>query len=233
VTGSLIVFAVQFVASLLFGRGFCGWLCPTGALQEIVMPIRPKPLRRRWITRIKYVVWGGWFGFLVYGFAAGSGEVHVEPGYMTTGGVSIGDPTAYIVYYAVLSVFLVLALTIGRRGGCHALCWMAPFMTAGRAIRNRLRLPALVLEADPCSCIRCERCTAACPMSLHVSRLAERTVIDHVDCILCGECADVCPRGVLSFRFASLAARDTGRRTEYRRRDEIDQRSRSSRLAGD
>ena len=34
VTGSFIVFGVLFLGSLLFGRAFCGWTCPAGAIGE-------------------------------------------------------------------------------------------------------------------------------------------------------------------------------------------------------
>jgi hypothetical protein len=29
---------------------------------------------------------------------------------------------AYIIYYAVIGLFLTLSLTLGRRAGCHAIC---------------------------------------------------------------------------------------------------------------
>jgi len=33
-TASLLVFGVQFISALFFGRLFCGWVCPAGALQD-------------------------------------------------------------------------------------------------------------------------------------------------------------------------------------------------------
>jgi polyferredoxin len=35
ITGSFLVFVAQFVLSLVFGRSFCGWICPAGGLQEV------------------------------------------------------------------------------------------------------------------------------------------------------------------------------------------------------
>jgi polyferredoxin len=34
INGSFLVFGLMFVASLLVGRLWCGWLCPAGGLQE-------------------------------------------------------------------------------------------------------------------------------------------------------------------------------------------------------
>lgn len=53
VTGSLLVFAAQFISSLFVGRLFCGWACPVGGLQEAVALFRGRPVNRRrirWIT---------------------------------------------------------------------------------------------------------------------------------------------------------------------------------------
>ena len=44
VAGSLIVFALLFVQSLLLGRLFCGWVCPAGGLQELTALVRKRPV---------------------------------------------------------------------------------------------------------------------------------------------------------------------------------------------
>ena len=35
VNGSLVMFGLMFISSLLLGRLWCGWACPAGALGEI------------------------------------------------------------------------------------------------------------------------------------------------------------------------------------------------------
>ncbi|MCG3256618.1 MAG: 4Fe-4S binding protein, partial [Candidatus Heimdallarchaeota archaeon] len=37
ISGSLIVFAGLFVLSLFLGRAYCGWVCPVGGMQEVVI----------------------------------------------------------------------------------------------------------------------------------------------------------------------------------------------------
>jgi ferredoxin-type protein NapH len=32
VAGSALIFLSQFLTALIFGRAFCGWLCPAGAI---------------------------------------------------------------------------------------------------------------------------------------------------------------------------------------------------------
>ncbi|MBN2554127.1 MAG: 4Fe-4S binding protein [Spirochaetales bacterium] len=35
ISGSLLLFGVLFLTSLLLGRAYCGWVCPGGATQEM------------------------------------------------------------------------------------------------------------------------------------------------------------------------------------------------------
>ena len=53
ISGSIIVFALLFVASLFLGRLFCGWVCPAGGAQEIVLLFRRRAVNRKRIGWIK------------------------------------------------------------------------------------------------------------------------------------------------------------------------------------
>lgn len=51
--GSFIVFGLMFVSSIFLGRAFCGWVCPAGAVQEIlIQKSKDKPFKR---TSLNYV----------------------------------------------------------------------------------------------------------------------------------------------------------------------------------
>jgi ferredoxin-type protein NapH len=91
----------------------------------------------------------------------------------------------------------------GRRAGCHTICWMAPFMIIGRAIRNLLKWPALRLVADAASCSDCQTCTRNCPMSLDVNGMVQRENMENGECILCGNCVDGCPKDAIRFSFSA------------------------------
>jgi NAD-dependent dihydropyrimidine dehydrogenase PreA subunit len=97
---------------------------------------------------------------------------------------------------------VIPALLLGRRAGCHVLCWMAPFMVVGRAIRNLMRWPALRLRSDSSLCIGCGACSEACPMSIDVQKLVARQRMEHRDCILCGSCVDRCRKSTIRYSFS-------------------------------
>ncbi len=75
-------------------------------------------------------------------------------------------------------------------------------MIVGRKIRNGVKWPALLLAADAARCTDCQRCTAACPMSLDVNGMVRRGVMEEGECILCGRCVDTCPQEVIRYTFS-------------------------------
>jgi ferredoxin-type protein NapH len=208
IVGSFITFTLLFVSSLWVGRLWCGWACPGAGLQEALLSVNDKPVRSRWASRIKWIIWTPWILGIVAAFSAG-GLRRVDPFYNTAHGISVADPIAYIVYYAVVTLFVVLALTVGRRGGCHVICWMAPFMILGREIRNRFGWPSLRLVANAERCVDCKRCTTNCPMSLDVHALVQRGNMEHRECILCGTCVDNCTKHVIRYAFSANRAGET------------------------
>lgn len=205
--GSLIVFGLLFLVSLVMGRAFCGWVCPSAGLQDatVLGQCRPAP-RGHWL---KYLIWFPWLVLLAVLVVHSGGFHRVDPLYETVGGISVADPGSYIIYYFFLTLMVVLALTVGRRSFCHHVCWIAPFMVIGRRIRNLVGWPALQLAADADLCGSCGRCSRECPMSLDVMGMVKGAGMENAECILCGQCADTCPKQAVKLEWgaAKRAAR--------------------------
>lgn len=199
VVGSLVIFGLQFLSSLVLGRAFCGWVCPGAGLQEACLTITRKPARIGRPDWVKYVIWGPWVLTIAATAVRAGGLQRLDFTFQTVGGASLGGPGSYVVYYSVLGLIVVLALSAGRRGFCHYACWMAPFMVIGTALRNALRLPGLRLRAWSERCTRCGRCTRDCPMSLPVEEMVAAGRMAHTECILCGTCVDRCPGKAISY----------------------------------
>jgi len=200
-TGSVLVFAVLFLSALFLGRAFCGWACPLGGLQEHTARLQGRPVARRRIRWIKYLVWGPWFLMLVYLILQAGGFRRAQFSYQTWHGISVADPQGLVILLAVAALFFLPAVLVGRRASCHTLCWVAPFLIAGRAVRNFLAWPALRLSGRAQACRRCGSCTGACPMSIDVQESLRAGGLETTDCILCGSCADACPSGALRLVF--------------------------------
>ena len=207
VSGSLILFGLQLVTAPFLGRLFCSWLCPVGAIGEFAMVARPKPVNRPRIHWIKYLVWFPWLLGIAAILLRSGGVSSVQPGYATVWGLSVSTVNALVIYLIVAAIFVGLALVVGRRAGCHTICWMAPFMILGRFVGARLGLPGVRLLARSESCVSCGSCPAACSMSLPVQEMVARGNMDHSDCILCGECVDTCARETIRFSWSAPSPR--------------------------
>jgi polyferredoxin len=207
-TGAVVSFGTLFLGSLFLGRLWCGWLCPMAGLQEFASPVNDQAVGRR-VRFVKWFIWGPWFSAIVFGAASVGGFRVVDLFYGTQGGISVAGSAdrpifiAYIIYFAVIALFGGITIAMGRRAGCHALCWMSPFMIIGRWIRDRFAWPSLRLAADGSACRACGKCTKACPMGLDVQALAQSPSMEEAECVLCGSCVDACPHATLRYSFSS------------------------------
>lgn len=208
VNGSLVVFGLLFLTALIFGRAWCGWICPAGGLGEICFSANDRRVTPRRLDWIKWAIWIPWLGVIAASAWTAGGYQRVNLLLDTQNGISVaGAPDrpilfAYIIYYGVIALFMGLSLALGRRGGCHSLCWMAPFMILGRKLRNTAGWPALRLNAVPDLCADCKTCTSHCPMSLDVNGMVRVGRMENDECILCGTCVDGCPKHAIRYAFS-------------------------------
>ena len=209
VNGSLIMFSLFFISSLFLGRAWCGWVCPGGGMQEIVEPVNNRPVHGKKMDWIKWLIWIPWISLIIFLAVQAGGYKTVDPLFHTQGGISVaGSPErpiifAYLIYYIVIGLFVGLAVSVGRRAGCHTICWMAPFMMIGRWIRNRFGWASLRLVADSAACSDCKLCTKNCPMSLDVNAMVQVEKMENSECILCGTCVDNCSKHAIRYSFSA------------------------------
>jgi polyferredoxin len=201
ITGSFFTFTLLFLFSLVFGRAWCAWVCPGGGLGECCAIIVDKPAKGGKLNWIKYSIWIPWIAVIVISFIKAGGFHKIDPFFQTSHGISIAEPSAYIIYYAVIGLFVIPAFIIGKQAFCHYICWIAPFMVIGNAIKNFVKWPSLHLLATTENCINCKLCTRNCPMSLDVNDMVQQGSMKNSECVLCGECVDTCPKKVISYSF--------------------------------
>lgn len=200
VVASFVVFALQLIGAIIFGRLFCGWICPAAGLQEACMLVSDKKAsnRHNWV---KWSIWVPWIAIIAITAISAGGLKKLDLFYQMKYGLSVVEPGAYIIYSTVTGVIIILAFTTGRRGFCHFGCWMAPFMVIGKKLGCIAKVPALHLKSDKNRCSECKRCNKVCPMSLDVLEMVQAGSMQHSECILCGSCADNCPQDVIRYSF--------------------------------
>ncbi|MBT4589257.1 MAG: 4Fe-4S binding protein, partial [Rhodospirillaceae bacterium] len=172
-------------ASLLFwGRGvYCGWLCPFGALQELLnraaklikIPQIKMPFalhERLW--PIKYIIFLGLFGMSLYSFELAEEMAEVEP--FKTAIVLTFLRTWPYVFYAI--ALLVIGLFI-ERFFCRYLCPLGGAL----GIPGRLRMNEWLRRHKECGS-PCHRCAKECM----VQAIHPNGQINPNECIQCLHC---------------------------------------------
>ena len=186
--GSAVFFGCLLVFSVFGSRLFCGWLCPGGGIQDAVSSSND----RKWNSAVKnmskYIIWAVWLLFIIFLWTRHL-PLHINPLYF------IQIDTPYLIIYAiVVSCIYLFSLFTGKRGMCHSLCWMAPFMVIGEKLADLLHIPRFRLKSVPDTCISCEKCSRICPMGLPVFEMVKDQKMDHTECIHCLSCIDTCPK---------------------------------------
>ncbi len=179
-----ILWSFTFITLFIWGRGvFCGWLCPFGALQEILgwvakhLRIRqwkisePVHLRLQWI---KYLVLISLVPVAFYSLTLAERLAEVEP-FKTSITLFFVRSWPFVLYALVL---LGLGLFV-HKFYCRYVCPLG----AGLAVLGRLRLFSWLKRIDACG-KPCQHCRNHC----EIGAIRRDGRIDYDECIQCLEC---------------------------------------------
>lgn len=196
---ALILFAAVLLLTLLFSRGFCGWICPFGSLQEWLGLLGSRIFRKRfnpsgaWDRRLrmlKYVLL-----VLIIGFTWHLGTLVFRPYDPFLAFFHLGQGIDEMPWaYAALGVVILGSLYIER-----FFCKYACPLGAVIGIVGKLGLSKVV--RDESGCKGCNLCQKKC--FAHVDFLSSRVIRD-AECNHCLECVVHCPKpNVLSLKGVS------------------------------
>lgn len=197
---SMILAAGVLLSVLLFKRGFCGWICPFGTIQELLGKISKKKIEiptrvDKYLRYLKYlvliaiIVGTAFTGTLVFRnydpfitfFHFGEGVIW-----------GTAESTGTYVVFSILIIILIASLLI-ERFWCRYLCPL------GATIAPVSKLGLSSINRDNKTCIDCKLCDKTCPVKVKVSTVGK---IKDIECIDCMECVRVCPKSSLSIKVA-------------------------------
>ncbi|WP_195199893.1 4Fe-4S binding protein [Faecalispora jeddahensis] len=193
VNGSAMVFGLLLLFSIFGSRIFCGWLCPGGAWQDYISGANNRKWNSKGRNLSKYIIWAVWISFIVFLWFQNR---PLKGNFLYL--VDI-DKHYIMIYAIVMSIIYLFTLLTGRRGMCHSLCWMAPFMVTGEKLSDLLHIPRFRLMPAPDTCVSCGKCSSVCPMGLNAAEMVKSGHMDSPECINCLECVDSCPKKAIRF----------------------------------
>jgi len=174
--GYVLLFLIPVVLALTVGRVFCGYVCPFGAVQELLH-------MRKWAVRIP-TKWRKPLGLIKYGLL-----LYLVARVIITGTGIWQGVTPFKALFewggtpltiSLSAVFAVLSLILWRPF-CEFFCPL------GALLSVLSRFSIFKLEATS-SCVSCGLCTPKCSAAA-----CKDGKIRSEDCFLCGECVRVCP----------------------------------------
>ena len=173
------------ITVFVWGRGlFCGWLCPYGALTEVLHNVAGKTgfrryqfyLPKRWHDRMKwfkYIVFAALLALSFYSMPLAEKAAEIEP-FKTTFLVGVWNrPWPFATYWWIL---LIAALFM-ERPFCKYLCPLG----AALAIPGTFRFFKLKRKSE---CESCRACAHGCTQLA----IDSKGQIDQRECLLCLDC---------------------------------------------
>jgi len=191
--GSIYFVPVVVVISLLtiiFGRVFCGWMCPLGFIFDLTYRLRVKlsglkklpEVPKNIHNKLKYLKYVILVLFLILTY-------HLTT-YVYCSVCPIGALTnlsGTVISFVVLIGFIILGF-IYPMAFCRYLC------PIGALLGIFSLKPVFKLKLNKDKCVNCKLCEKKCPVQIELTEKIEQH-----ECIRCFECKSACRKDAVKF----------------------------------
>jgi ferredoxin-type protein NapH len=189
---------------LIFGRAFCGWVCPMDFLYEVVDRVKVRSQKSEVRSQKEKNTW--WISPKIgYGIAvlllltSGALDVPFFANYIShltnffralTGSVFMAlnlpvEPVVVAYSLSVIAMLLVLEYVYPRLW-CRVLC------PVGKTYGLFNKISLLKLKFTEGECGECNLCDQMCYMNVKIARNIDQPGLRDINCIYCGRCVEGC-----------------------------------------
>lgn len=214
---ALISLGIAAVLILVFGRLFCGWICPIPVINKLPQLFQKKGAAKpgkasehscldcrehaghafdsRHLVLLGTLLSATVFGFPVFCLICPIGLAFATI-FLTISLFAGGDLTWSII---VVPVLLLLEVTIFKKW-CGRICPLGALMSLIGKVNSRTLRPTV--DESKCiegSCRTCGRCAAVCEVGIDVRH--PENGADFNECLKCRECVEACPAHAIAMPF--------------------------------
>jgi NosR/NirI family transcriptional regulator, nitrous oxide reductase regulator len=184
---SLVLWAFVIVSLFIWGRGtFCGWLCPFGALQDLIsqlgdlLRIKKVSLRIRTDGYLKWIKYAVLAAVLLSAFFSSDWTekaIEVEP-FKTAISLYFVRSWPYLLWAVICLALSVLVF----RGYCRYICPLG----AALAVLGKVRIFNWIPRKAECG-TPCQTCRHGCGYQA----IAPQGKVDYAECFQCLDCVSI------------------------------------------
>ncbi|MBV9850617.1 MAG: 4Fe-4S binding protein [Armatimonadetes bacterium] len=210
--------------SFLYGRLWCGWVCPQTLASDFADSLRAR-LDRRFRVRkmappelgagraffVSRSLWAAIILAMAYGTGLTLACYWLAPATVWRGATHpLADPAAAATVYGLAAVIAADMLWLRRKFCSHA----CPYGALMSLLADKNTLTVRYLDERDDECIHCRKCETDCPMGIDIKQ-----GVGQFACIGCGECVDACndvlgrqgKAGLIEYRYGTEPERVTRR----------------------
>jgi polyferredoxin len=195
----LVIFATALVMALLLKKGFCGWICPVGALSDATWKIGKKlftttyrihPYADYGLRSLKYLLMIFFLYIVLLKMSPYEIMQFLEGDYY-----KIADVKMLYFFTSMSSVTFITLLALFLFSLVSKNIWCRYICPYGALLGLISMCSPLKITRNEDACIHCGKCTRNCPSLLPVE---EKMRVSSPECTGCLTCVSHCPaRGAL------------------------------------
>jgi polyferredoxin len=189
----LSILVMALVTSLILRKGFCGYLCPIGALSFWLFRLGRKlgiacaiPQRLAWLLTIpKYLLLAFFLNITLFAFDIDGTEAFLFSRY------NMVADTKMLLFFARPDALLLGALFFLAAGSLIIpSLWCRSFCPYGALLGLISIFSPVAVTRNATACSHCRRCASACPQGIAVDK---KIRVASAECTGCQECVSACP----------------------------------------
>jgi polyferredoxin len=190
----ITIFAAALLMSALLKKSFCGWICPVGALSELLYKVGARIFGRnftihRWIDlplrSLKYLLMSFFLYIVLFKMSTAAVRGFLSTPYWMVADVKMLHFFTMMTKTTAVSLVVLGVLSLlFRNFWCRYLC---PY---GAVVGLLSYLSPLKVTRNEEACIHCRRCSRHCPSQINVEK---STRVRSPECTGCLTCVSRCP----------------------------------------